>query len=93
MAETPACTRHWLDGVVRATGFTPEASSSSAVVAHGAAATETVASIHAVVTAIVVAIHEAIAASVVPSSGRICESGRGWGLFNTHALERSSDGL
>lgn len=73
MAETPACTWHWLDGVVRATGFTPEASSSSTVIAHGAAASKTVASIHAGVTAIMVAIHEAIAASVIPSSRRIYE--------------------
>lgn len=72
MSKTPACALHWLDGVVGAAGFTSEATSSSAVVAHGAAATETVASVYAVVTAIMVAVHEAIAASVIPSSGRIC---------------------
>lgn len=71
LPETPACTWDWLDGVVGATGFTPEASSSSAVVAHGATATKTVAAIHAVVTAIMVTVHEAIAASVIPSARRI----------------------
>lgn len=71
VVKTPVCALHCLDGAVGAAALTSEATSSSAVVAHGAAATETVASIHAVVSAIMAAIHEAIAASVIPSSGRI----------------------
>lgn len=60
-----------LDVSVGGAGFTSEASSSSAVAAHGATATETAPSIHTVVSAFMEAVYEAITASVIPSSGRI----------------------